>query len=73
MWTAKFWKATGERAVKSVAQAALIYFGAGALDVWHTNWAAAAGIALSAGLLSVLTSVVSSRVGDSSSPSLVTE
>ena len=74
MWTAKFWKATAERALKSAAQGALLYFGADQLfDAWHANWGAAGGIALGAAVLSALTSIVSAQVGDSSSPSLVTE
>lgn len=74
MWTAKFWKDAAERAAKSAAQAALLYFGGDQVfDAWHANWGGAGALAVGAALLSVLTSVVSSRVGDSSSASMVTE
>lgn len=73
MWTVKFWKAAAERAAKSAAQGALLYFGADqVMDAWHANWGAAGGIALGAAVLSVLSSLLSGAVGDSSSPSLVT-
>jgi hypothetical protein len=75
MWTVKFWKDAAERAVKSGAQAMLLYYLGGdqVFDAWHANWPAAGAIAAGAGLLSVLTSLVSSRVGDSQSASLVVD
>jgi hypothetical protein len=74
MLTVKFWTETLERAAKSAAQGLLVYLGGDQVfDAWHANWGAAGSIALGAAALSVLTSVVSSRVGDSSSPSLVTD
>lgn len=75
MWTARFWKDAAERAAKSAAQALVIYL-AGDLpvfDAWHADWAAAGGVAGAAALLSLLTSIISSKVGDSSSASLVTK
>lgn len=71
MWTTKFWKDAAERAVKSAAQAVVLYFGGQALDAWHANWAAAGAIAGGAAVLSLLTSLVSAKVGDSTSASLV--
>ncbi len=74
MWTTKFWKAAAERALKSAAQGVLLFWGGDvAFDAWHANWAGAGGIALGAAVLSVLSSIISSQVGDSSSPSLVTD
>lgn len=74
MFTKLFWKSAAERAAKSAAQAAVLYFGADQVfDAWHANWGAAGGIASGAVVLSVLSSIISSKVGDSSSPSLVTE
>jgi hypothetical protein len=73
MWTAKFWKDAAERAVKSAAQGGLTYFlGDQVFNAWHARWGAAGGIALGAAVLSVLTSLVSSKVGDSESASLLT-
>lgn len=72
MWTVRFWRDATERMVKSAAQGALLYLGGDqVLGAWHANWAAAGGIALGAAILSLLTSLVSSRVGDPSSASLV--
>jgi hypothetical protein len=72
MWKGAFWKALAERAVKSAAQGALLYFtGDQVFNAWTANWAAAGGIALGAAILSALSSLVSAGVGDASSPSLV--
>jgi hypothetical protein len=72
MWTRKFWMDAAERAAKSAAQAALLYFGGDQVfDAWQAHWAGAGAVALGAAVLSVLTSLVSAKVGDSSSASLV--
>lgn len=74
MWTARFWKDASERALKSAAQAVLLYVGGDQVfDAWHFNWAQAGALAAGAAALSLLTSVVSSKVGDSASASLVTK
>ncbi len=74
MFTAKFWKDAAERAAKSAAQGALIYVGgAEVFNAWSANWTATVGIGVGAAILSVLTSLASRPVGDSSSASLVTE
>ena len=74
MWTARFWKDASERALKSAAQAVLLYVGGDqVLNAWTVDWPQAGAIAGGAALLSVLTSIVSSKVGDSSSASLVTQ
>lgn len=73
MFEGKFWKATAERAVKSAAQALLVYWGGDvAFNAWQADWPAAGGIASGAAVLSVLTSLVSAKLsGDDGSPSLV--
>lgn len=57
--TVAFWKSAGERAIKTAAQAAIALLGTdqfvSALDV---NWSEIGGIALLAGILSLLTSIV---------------
>lgn len=57
--TVAFWKSAGERAIKTAAQAAIAILGTdqfvSAMDV---NWAEVGGIALLAGILSILTSIV---------------
>lgn len=73
MFTVLFWKAAAERAVKSAAQALLLYWGGDTvLNAWQADWPAAGGIASGAVVLSVLTSLGSAKfAGDSDSPSLV--
>lgn len=74
MWTRNFWIATLERALKSVAQAILIYLGGdGVFNAWSVDWSAAGGIAVSAAIISVLTSVISAGVNNKESPSLTKE
>jgi hypothetical protein len=70
MWTAAFWKATAERAVKTFAQASLAALGVGAVNLASVGWLPALTLAGVATLLSVLSSLGSAKVGDSS-PSLV--
>lgn len=57
--TVAFWKSAGERAIKTAAQAAIAILGTdqfvSAMDV---NWTEVGGIALLAGILSILTSIV---------------
>lgn len=67
-----FWVATTERAVKTFAQALLAVFVAGqGFDFFAVNWPEALGTALTATVISVLTSVASANVGPEHSPSLV--
>lgn len=63
MWGTSFWKATGERALRTFAQALAALIGAGAVSVIDIDWAASIGIAATAALLSVLTSIGAAEVG----------
>ena len=70
--TASFWAQTGERAFKSVAGSLVSVWGAsGALNLFSIPWQSTVGVALGAGVLSVLMSVMSAPVGPLGSPSLV--
>ncbi|BAL85453.1 hypothetical protein AMIS_2330 [Actinoplanes missouriensis 431] len=71
MFKKVFWLATGERAVKSSAQALLLLWGGDAFNLFDVDPLGAAGIAGGAAVLSVLTSIVSTTVGDSTDPSLL--
>jgi hypothetical protein len=71
MFTAAFWLATAERAVKTFAQvlgAVLLAAQTGILD---TDWSTSFSVAGMAAVLSVLTSVASTATGEG--PSLGTE
>lgn len=75
MFTILFWKATAERALKSAAQGAVTAWGAVTFTSLGevVSAAQAAGVAaLSMGVLSVLTSIGSARIGNDG-PSLADE
>lgn len=67
MFLSKFWKQALERAVKTAAQA-VVASGLISTTV-PLDWRAVTGIGLTSALLSILTSIGSTRVGDDS-PSL---
>jgi hypothetical protein len=71
VWTAKFWKQTVERAIKTAAQAALAFFVVGSTVFDQIDWAAVAGGTAIAAIASVLTSLASAPFGPEDSPSLV--
>lgn len=71
MWTRNFWWQTGERAVKSAAQALIGLWTLEEVDVLHADWLLAAGVAGGAALLSVLTSIVTAGIGEPGDPSAV--
>ncbi|MYW63586.1 holin [Streptomyces sp. SID8379] len=63
MWTAGFWKATAERAIRTFAQALAAVLVAGATNLLDVDWPAALGTAGLATLLAVLTAVGTAGVG----------
>ncbi|MEU0133409.1 holin [Streptomyces sp. NPDC006296] len=58
--TSSFWKATGERAVRTFAQAELALLGGDGLGLVDVDWGPALSIGGLAALLAVLTAVVAS-------------
>lgn len=71
IFSVRFWKRAAERATKTAAQAALLALGGDVINAWHVDWATIAGVGLGGAVLSLLTSLGSSRKGDHESPSLV--
>lgn len=64
MWTAAFWKAVGERAFRTFAQALIASLGAAGFTMTQgSSWVTALTTAALATLLSVLTSVAVAGVG----------
>lgn len=65
IYTAAFWKAAAERAVKTAAQAAVLAVGADSLaaNALVFDWQAMGGFALGGAVLSLLTSVGSGLNG----------
>ena len=53
----RFWKATGIRAIKTVAQTAVALIGTNAVGITDVNWVGVASGAALAGVVSVLTSI----------------
>ncbi|MFT3662003.1 MAG: holin [Gordonia sp. (in: high G+C Gram-positive bacteria)] len=72
MWTAQFWRDALERAIKTGAQtvAGLLVTGATILDI---DWTQAVAVTGTAVLASLLTSLVSSGVGDPRSAALLAD
>lgn len=69
MLTRVFWLAAVERAVKTAAQTALVTLGADRVDAFDADWRLVAGMALGGAVLSVLSSLASTQVGDPDDPS----
>lgn len=72
MWTAAFWKAAFERAVKTFAQALVAVMTADGFGLLDADWTARLSAAGLAAVLSLLSSVASAGPGNSG-PSLSTE
>lgn len=63
IWSAVFWAATAERAIRTAAQAALGALGANVLtDVRGVNWVFVASVAGLAALVSILMAVATGAV-----------
>lgn len=58
MFTREFWTYAGERAIKTVAQSALAFLGTGSVGLFTIDWFSLSSVSLGAGLLSLLTSIV---------------
>ena len=56
MWTKEFWKAAGERALRTLCQTAIATIGTTAM-LEEVNWVAVASVSALAAILSILTSV----------------
>lgn len=61
MFSLDFANYAGERAVKTVAQAALAFLGTGAVGLFTIDWVSLASVSLGAGFLSILTSIVTKK------------
>lgn len=70
MWNKEFWKDTAERALKTFAQTLAATFVVG-IPLWEQDAVTVAGVAVTATVLSVLTSIGSSGVGDKDTASVL--
>ncbi len=73
MWTKRFWINTAERALKTVAQASVAVITLDQATPANISWQQVIIGAAIAGLVSILTSIVSSDIGPSGSPSLTAD
>jgi Putative lactococcus lactis phage r1t holin len=75
VWTGAFWKAATERAVRTIAHTLIALLATGddvGLNIVTVNWAGALSAAAIAAVLSVMTSLAASGVGNPG-PSLAGE
>lgn len=72
IFTTKFWADAGERALKTIAQSllSLLVVGDQVFSILNVNFAQAGGVALSAGVISILMSIVTASVTSTDSASL---
>lgn len=71
MWTTNFWRQAAERAVKTLAQAALAMLAGDGLGLLDVDWAAVGSVAGLAAFASVLSSIATAGVGEPNDPSAV--
>ncbi len=72
--TGAFWGGAAERCIKTIAQTVLALLTVDAsTSVFNLDFKMAAGIALTAGAVSLLTSIVSAPIGPPGSPSMVND
>ena len=62
IWSAAFWRAATERAIRTAAQTAVATLTAGATGLLEVDWAAVGSVSGMAAVLSVLTSVATGAV-----------
>lgn len=73
MYDLRFWKAAGERAIKTLAQTLVALIGTSAVSIIDLDWAQMLGVSLTATVLSILSSVASANIGKNPGPSLADE
>lgn len=72
IWSVSFWKAAAERAVKTLAQTLIALLAVNQTTILSVDWTQAAAVAATATMLSILSSIVSSGIGNTG-PSLANE
>ncbi|GAB2026096.1 hypothetical protein OfM1_21690 [Lactovum odontotermitis] len=70
-FTKKFWEDLMERAIRTFCQSLIAVGLAGASDLISVDWINALSVAALATIISALTSIASSNVGDSGTASLI--
>lgn len=72
MFSRDFWRGTSERVIRTIAQTliSVAVLGPG-FNLFEIAWEPVLGVALGAGAMSFLTSVISQPFGDPTSPSVL--
>ena len=73
MRTRKFWEDTAERTIRTMAQALLALMGTDALGIVGLEWAQMLSVAAGAGIMSILTAIVATGIGDKATAQLLKE
>lgn len=71
MFSSFFWKSATERAVKTVAQVALLSIGTNQVDWTHLDWNQIGIVSAVGGLVSFLMSIAGSKIGPQDDPSVL--
>ena len=71
MRTKAFWIDAGERTIRTIAQSLLALMGTDALGIVGLDWTQMLSVAIGAGLMSLLTSIVATGVGDKGTAEIV--
>jgi len=73
MRTRKFWEDTAERTIRTMAQALLALMGTDALGIVGLDWPQMLSVAAGAGIMSILTAIVATGIGDKGTTQLLKE
>ena len=73
MRTKAFWTDAGERTIRTIAQSLLALMGTDALGIVGLDWMQMLSVALGAGLMSLLTAIVATGIGDKGTAQLLKE
>ena len=73
MRSRKFWEDAAERTIRTMAQALLALMGTDALGIVGLDWAQMLSVAGGAGIMSLLTAIVATGIGDKGTAQLLKE
>jgi hypothetical protein len=73
LFDSRFWVSSAERAIKTLAQTLVALIGTTAVSIIDLDWAQMLGVAATATVLSVLSSIASANFGKNPGPSLTDE
>ena len=69
--TITFWRSAGERSIRAAASAMLALLGTGMLNILKIDWTGLLSVGLGAALVSFLTSIAASEIGDKGTTSII--